>query len=607
MLDETRLIWKQYLESRLAEFAKETMGEETPLAPLVVQTPPKPEMGDIAFPLFAYAKVLHMAPNKLASSLKERILARSDQPDGEMVLSGPYLNIKLDMGSLGKKLYDRIVVKGEPFGSNDSMKGKKVMVEFSCPNTNKPLHLGHMRNDSIGSSVSAILKANGADVRKVNLINNRGVHICKSMLAYEKFGNGETPESTGMKGDHFVGKYYVRFATWEKEEFSAYQTKGGTLEQEEWSKQSGNPAALAQSMLEQWEKGDEKVLALWNKMNKWTLDGLAESYKRMGISFDTYYYESNTYKLGKSEVLKGLEQGVFYREADGSVWVDLAPIGLDKKVLLRKDGTSLYMTQDIGTAITRHGDWPFDSLIYVVASEQQYHFKVLFYVLGKLGFPWAKELHHLSYGMVNLPEGKMKSREGTVVDADDLVEQLSGLAGEEIKEKGREEEVGDVRATSDAIALAALNYYLLQVNPERDMIFNPKESISFSGNTGPYLQYMGARICSILRKFDEEKAEYEGIIFESGLLSETAEREMLSLISKYPGIVQKAGAALDPSLVCGYLYDLSRSFSSWYHDHSVLKAEEKRLVVARVGLCRMVVAVFHHAFALVGIPFLEKM
>lgn len=602
MLDESREIWKKYLASQVKKLAP-----EADLPPVVMQTPPKPEMGDIAFPLFIYAKALRQSPAAISQKLKAQMEADPEKPEGEIICAGPYLNVKIDMAALGDKLYKAIVTEGAAWGANDSLKGRKIMIEFSCPNTNKPLHLGHMRNDSIGSSVSEILKANGAEVRKVNLINNRGVHICKSMLAYEKFGGGSTPESAGLKGDHFVGNYYVRFAQWEKEAYEEYQKGGGKLGPEEWKKLPESPDAQAQQMLEKWEKGDPEVLKLWNLMNGWTLAGLAESYKRMGISFDKYYYESETYKLGRSEVLKGLEEGVFYREKDGSVWVDLAPIGLDKKVLLRSDGTTLYMTQDIGTAITRHKDWPFDSLIYVVASEQQYHFKVLFYVLGLLGFPWAKELHHLSYGMVNLPEGKMKSREGTVVDADDLVDQLSLLAQEEIKEKGREEEVGDVEGTGEKIALGALNYYLLQVTPTRDMIFNPKESISFNGNTGPYLQYMGARISSILRKYGEVEALYAGIPFDAKNLSSVSEREILSLIAKYPGVVKKAGADYDPSVICGYLYDLSKSFSSWYHDHPVLKAEKKELVVARVGLCSMVLGVFRQAFKLIGVPFLEKM
>jgi arginyl-tRNA synthetase len=563
------------------------LGSDVVLPPLAVQTPPKPELGDIAFPLFAYAKLLRMAPPALAAEVKARIEKLEERPLGDLLIAGPYLNVRIDMTAIAGELSQTIASSGDSYGTGDSLAGQRVTIEFSCPNTNKPLHLGHMRNDSIGESVSAILKANGATVRKVNLINNRGVHICKSMLAYRKFGNGETPQSTNMKGDHFVGKYYVKFAEWAKEDPTAEQQ--------------------AQDMLKKWEDGDPEVLSLWETMNGWTLEGLASSYRTMGIGFDAYYYESDTYKFGKDEILKGLENGVFYREEDGSVWVDLSPIKLDKKVLLRKDGTSLYMTQDVGTAIMRHKDWPFDSLVYVVASEQQYHFKVLFYVLGLLGYSWAKNLHHLSYGMVNLPDGKMKSREGTVVDADELVAQLTELAASEIHAKHREEMVGDVGKTAASIALGALNYYLLQVIPTKDMVFNPAESISFSGNTGPYLQYMGARICSMLRKFEAERDAYRDIGFNSSLLTLGDERELVKQLALYPEVVEKAGSEFDPSLVCSYLYGLSKIFSKWYHDNPILKAGSKELVRARVELCRMVLQVLKNAFSLVGIPFLESM
>ncbi|MGE0074827.1 MAG: arginine--tRNA ligase [Sphaerochaetaceae bacterium] len=590
MMQQIRNTWKELVERELALYATEVFGtaEALPGAPsLTVQKPPKPELGDVAFPLFAYAKGFRMAPNKLAEILRERLSNKSDLPIGELLVAGPYLNVRVDISALAMDVHQSVNRDGDSYGSGDMLAGKKIMVEFSCPNTNKPLHLGHLRNDAIGESISAILKANGADVLKVNLINNRGVHICKSMLAYQKFGNGETPESAGIKGDHLVGKYYVKFAQWEKEDPSV--------------------TTLAQEMLKKWEEGDPEVLSLWTLMNGWTLDGVAETYKNTGISFDKYYYESNTYMLGKDTVLQGVQKGVFYKEDDGSVWIDLAEINLDKKVLLRKDGTSLYLTQDIGTAISRHGDWPFDSLIYVVASEQTYHFKVLFHVLEKLGYPWASDLHHLAYGMVNLPEGKMKSREGTVVDADDLFEQLTLLAMSEIKEKEREDAVGDVRATSEAIALGALNYFLLQVNPMKDMVFNPSESISFSGNTGPYLQYMGARISSMIRKFSEVAKDYEDIAFDGSLLSLQEERELVKLIAGFGEVVQEAGRDLNPSAIGAYLYELSRLFSKYYHDHPVLKAPSAPLVRARVSLVSMVLQVLRNAYALVGIPFLESM
>ena len=587
MLDLVRQSWKALVEKELASYALTILGKEVSLPSLAVQTPPKPELGDLAFPLFAYAKILRTAPPMLAAELKGRIEKISDRPLGDLLVAGPYLNVRIDMAALATSLSASIESEGPLYGTNKSLSDKRITIEFSCPNTNKPLHLGHMRNDSIGESISAIMKANGASVRKVNLINNRGVHICKSMLAYQKFGNGETPESTGMKGDHFVGKYYVKFASWAKEEPLAEQ--------------------MAQEMLQKWEEDDPVVMDLWHTMNKWTLDGLAESYEKMGISFDHYYYESETYKYGKDEILRGLEKGAFYREEDGSVWVDLEKIKLDKKVLLRKDGTSLYMTQDVGTAIMRHKDWPFDSLIYVVASEQQYHFKVLFHVLALLGYSWAEDLHHLSYGMVNLPDGKMKSREGTVVDADELVQQLTDLAAAEIRTKQREEQVGDVAKTSSSIALGALNYYLLQVNPLKDMIFNPAESISFNGNTGPYLQYMGARISSMLGRYESEGGDRSKLSFDSSLLALSDERELIKQIALYPEVVARSGSELDPSLLCSFLYELSRLFSRWYHDNPVLKAGSDELVRSRIELSAMVMQVLKNAFALVGIPFLDVM
>ena len=587
MLDAVREIWKTLIEEQLALYAEEKMGEKIELPPLSVQTPPKPELGDLAFPLFAYAKVLRIAPPVLANELKTRIQSLESRVKGELLVAGPYLNVRIDMAELAKALAQKIEEQKERYGENISLKDKRVTIEFSCPNTNKPLHLGHMRNDSLGESVAAILKANGATVRKVNLINNRGVHICKSMLAYQKFGNGETPQSSGIKGDHLVGKYYVKFASWAKEDPTAEQQ--------------------AQAMLVKWEDGDPEVLALWEMMNGWTLDGLAQSYEKMGISFDAFYYESETYRYGKNEILKGLQDGVFYREEDGSVWVDLEPVKLDKKVLLRKDGTSLYITQDVGTAIMRHKDWPFDTLIYVVANEQQYHFRVLFYVLKQLGYKWADDLHHLSYGMVNLPEGKMKSREGTVVDADELVETLTSLAKGEIIAKERQNMVDDVDRTSASIALGALNYYLLQVSPTKDMIFNPSESISFNGNTGPYLQYMGARISSMLAKYEEQASSAKDLDFDPSLLSLSDERELIRQLALYGEVVEKAGSQYDPSLLCSYLYDLSKLFSRWYHDNPVLKAGSERLVRARIELVKMSLQVLKNAFSLIGIPFLSAM
>lgn len=603
--------WKTLVQDRLQNLYEKN-GHEGVLQAVVMQVPPKPEMGDLAFPLFAYAKAFSKAPNLIAQELTADINSLESKPDGEAFALGPYMNVRVNMNNVVTQLYTDISSKKDAFGKSNLLNGKKVMIEFSCPNTNKPLHLGHVRNDCIGQSMSQILKACGANVMKVNLINNRGVHICKSMLAYQLFGNGETPESSGIKGDHLVGNYYVRFAQWEAEELKkdteANIAKGMSEEEAKvQAKKTNKPDLEAQAMLRKWEQGDPEVLKLWKLMNNWTLDGVAQTYERTGISFDKYYYESDTYKLGKDKVLEGLERGIFQRAEDGSVFIDNSDIGLDKKILLRKDGTSIYITQDIGTAINRHEDWPFDSLIYVVASEQNYHFKVLFHVLDKLGYSWAKDLHHLSYGMVFLPEGKMKSREGTVVDADELIQTLTDMAKAEILEKGRESDLDNVDDTAYKIALGALNYYILQFNPSKDFVFNPKESLSFNGNTGPYLQYMGARISSMLRKYDEVKDQYQDIAFDPTLLSLEDEREMLKSLSSFQEVLSKACSQYDPSIICAYLYDLSKRFSHWYHDNQILKAHTPELIKARVLLCQMVLQVMKNAFDLVGIPFLEKM
>ena len=590
MLQQVKEYWKSIISGELLAIAKELHIDESlvkEVGELVVQTPPKPEMGDLAFPLFQYAKVFKTSPPNIVNKLTERLSNKAEIGSGKLLPAGPYLNVIIDVAHLAIQIEKEVSEKKEKYGHSDLLKNKNVMVEFSCPNTNKPLHLGHLRNDAIGMSISRLLEANGANVQKVNLINNRGVHICKSMLAYEKFSDGETPESSGIKGDHLVGKYYVRFAEWEKKDPSA------TLQ--------------AQEMLKKWEDGDEKILSLWHTMNRWTLDGVNETYNKTGISFDAYYYESDTYKLGRDIIHKGLEKGIFYKEEDGSVWIDLEPIHLDKKVVLRKDGTSLYLTQDIGTAIQRHEKWPFDSLIFVVASEQAYHFKVLFYVLEQLGYEWAKNLFHLAYGMVNLPDGKMKSREGTVVDADDLVDSLTQLAKNEIISKSREDMVSDIDEVSSDIALGALNYYLLQTTATKDMIFNPDDSISFNGNTGPYLQYMGARISSMLRKWEQMKGDFETISFDPDLLSLQDERELIKSVALFESLVTLAAKEYNPSVITSYLYDISRLFSRYYHDHQILKAPTKELIKARVSLVRMVLQVLKNAYYIVGIPFLESM
>jgi arginyl-tRNA synthetase len=578
--------WKEKIACVLNDLSA-LNGQTIGLDDVVIEIPPKPEMGDFGFPMFTFAKKLKKAPQEIAALVAEKLKENREgsADDSSVFTLGPYVNIRLDRAKEAKRVVQGILDNGNEFFHIDSLQGKKIMVEFSSPNTNKPLHLGHLRNDVLGESISRILAACQAEVRKVCIINDRGIHICKSMLAYKEYGNGECPESTGIKSDHYVGGWYVRFNQMSKEDTGADER--------------------ARELLLKWEAGDKETVDLWRKMNEWTVSGMKETYQRTGVSFDTYYFESDTYLRGKAEVLKGLEKGLFTKEADGSVQADLTAENLDKKVLLRKDGTSLYITQDFGTAILRHDDWPFDKLVYVVGSEQRYHFQVLFILLARMGFPWAKDLYHLSYGMVNLPEGKMKSREGTVVDADNLIDELRDMALVEIKSKEREEIVGDAAQTAEKIALGALHYYLLQVSPERDMLFNPKESLSFNGNTGPYLQYMGARISSILHK-DEAKKLHDGLV-KAELLQTDSEWELIKTIANYPSVLADAAKDMNPSVLASWLYELSKNFSRFYHECPVLSAETEDLQRARLALCRCVLAVLHAALDLVCIPFLESM
>lgn len=552
---------------------------------LIVEIPPKAEMGDIAFPMFPFSKIFKRAPQKIAEEIVELIKNKRKGIMDSVYANGPYVNIFFKKENITENIIKDVSDKKNNYGITNALSGQKIMCEFSSPNTNKPLHLGHLRNDILGESVSRILKANSAEVYKVNLINNRGIHICKSMYAYIVNGNNTTPESEGIKPDHFVGKYYVNYDVMAKENPSAEEK--------------------ARELLVAWENEDKEVTALWKKMNGWAIEGLEETYKKTGISFDKIYFESDTFKLGKEEILKGLEKNVFYKKDDGSIWVDLTEHDLDHKVLLRGDGTSLYITQDIGTAINRHKDWPFNRLIYVVASEQNYHFKVLFKVLKLLGFKWADNLYHLSYGMVNLPEGKMKSREGTVVDADDLLLELKNLALNEIREKDREAEINNLDETAEKIALGALNYYLLQTTPLKDMLFNPEESMSFNGNTGPYLQYTGARMASIFRKYKER--EIEKGLFKPELLNIKEEWELVKLVSDFPNVVSKAGKELCPSYIASYLYELSKNFNKYYHDNSILNNEDPDLIETRIKLTSAVNIVLKNGMNLLAVPYLERM
>ena len=596
------------IAAALNDFIKEKDPQAETVAPesIVVQNAPNPEMGDLGAPMFAFAKALRMAPPQIAAGLVEKI---TDKSLGEFIAVGPYVNVKLDKSGAASPILKAIKSQGDSYGSTGSdgkkpLAGRRVMIEFSSPNTNKPLHLGHVRNDALGESVSRILKAAGADVYKVDLINNRGVHICKSMLAYKLFheAKGDTPESLGMKGDHFVGQCYVEFDKYLKGEKDKPETAHPEANQ------------MAEDMLIKWEAGDPEVHALWEKMNGWTFDGVKETYKRTGISFDKYYFESETYLKGKDEIMKGLEKGVFFKAEDGSVRIDVTDVvgkGKDgnnqEKVLLRKDGTSVYITQDIGTAISRHDDWAFNQLVYVVASEQNYHFKVLFHILKKLGFDWADKLFHLSYGMVNLPSGRMKSREGTVVDADNLVDSLHADALAAIKERGRDEEVGDADDVAEKVALGALHYYILQATPIKDMLFNPAESLSFNGNTGPYLQYMGARINSILAKAAEAGVTEDSSEAAVALLSGEDEWALIKTLGDYPNVIAKAAENLDPSLVAAYVYEVAKLFSKFYQNCSIVNAENKQLAGARLYLASCTLQVIKNAMNLVLVPYLERM
>jgi arginyl-tRNA synthetase len=546
--------------------------------------------------MFQYAKLLRKAPAQIAADIAAAL--QGDCTPGEVLeAQGPYVNIRLNRADVAASVLAPYSQGAAPVPQ--PLAGERIIVEFSSPNTNKPLHLGHLRNDALGESVSRILKAAGAEVRKVCIINDRGIHICKSMLAYQIEGGDSTPETTGEKGDHFVGRYYVRFAQMDAEDKLAVQ---------ENREQPWHAEERARDLLRKWESGDAATRELWQKMNSWTVGGMKQTYERTGVSFDQYYFESNTYLLGKKEILDGLERGVFFKADDGSVQVDLTADGLDNKVLLRSDGTSIYMTQDIGLAINRQKDWPFDRMVYVVGSEQNYHFQALFAILRRLGLPWADRLTHLSYGMVNIPGGRMKSREGTVVDADDLVTELQTLALQEIRAKEREDAVGSPTQVAENIALGALHYYLLKASPAKDMLFNPEESLSFNGDTGPYLQYMGARITALLNKAEETGFEnIEPSSANCKLLVSDPEWDLVKTVAGYGQAVAHSAAQYDPSILAAYLYDLSRAFSRFYHDCPILSLEDKPLCRARLSLASAVRIILREALSLICVPFLNAM
>ncbi|MBO7262142.1 MAG: arginine--tRNA ligase [Alistipes sp.] len=555
--------------------------------------------GDYTVVVFPLLRASKKSPEATATELGEKIVASTPQIKSFNVIKG-FLNLVIDSSFWAERFGE--IVATEEFGMAEKS-GRTIMIEYSSPNTNKPLHLGHIRNNLLGYSVATILKANGHNVIKVNLVNDRGIHICKSMLAWQLYGNGETPESSGMKGDHLVGKYYVEFDKHYKAEVKELVAQG--MSEEEAKKRA--PIMLqAQEMLRKWEAKDEAVYSLWQRMNGWVYEGFDVTYKALGVDFDKVYYESQTYLLGKSLVEEGLQKGVFFRKEDNSVWIDLEADGLDQKLLLRGDGTSVYMTQDLGTALSRFEENKLDDMIYVVGNEQNYHFQVLKLVLKKLGYEWSDNIFHLSYGMVELPEGKMKSREGTVVDADDLIADMVGTAREMSEELGKLDGCSEEEANAicEMVGLGALKYFILKVDPKKTMLFDPRESIDFNGNTGPFIQYTHARIRSIMRKAEEAGIATEDFL-SAPLLQE--EVELIKALAEYPAVVRTAGEQFAPSVIAAYAYDLAKQFNGYYHDHSILKEENTAVRSLRLKLAQEVARVIRSAMALLGINVPERM
>lgn len=590
---------EQFISQRVA-LAIESLYGATDCQQMIQIQPTRKEFeGDLTVVVFPLLRISKKSPEITAQEIGEAIKASTPEVSSFNVIKG-FLNIKLS------PLYWSSVINGinddENFGQLPAT-GKRVMVEFSSPNTNKPLHLGHIRNNLLGWSVSQLLKANGHEVIRVNLVNDRGIHICKSMLAWLKTGNGVTPESSGKKGDHLVGDYYVAYNNLFVKEVEEIMAATG-VSKEEAEKQS-KIQKEAQEMLFKWENGDPEVNALWRKMNGWVYDGFDVTYNNLGISFDKTYYESQTYLLGKALVQGGLERGIFETHEDGSVWCNLSADGLDEKLLLRSDGTSVYMTQDLGTANQRYDEYQFDEHIYVVGNEQNYHFQVLKLILKKLGFEWSDSIYHMSYGMVELPEGKMKSREGTVVDADDLLEQMYSTAKETSLALGKIDNLTEEEQDKlfRMISLGALKYFIIKVDPKKTMLFDPKESIDFNGNTGPFIQYTHARIKSILRKAKDMGCE----VSHAGNQLSDKEIELIKLISAYPDKVREGGDLHSPAIIANYAYDLAKEFNQYYHITPILKEENSELIGQRLMLISVVADVLTKAMAILGIELPERM
>ena len=587
-----------FISQIVASSIEALYGEVNP-AQIQIQKTRKEFEGDYTLVTFPLLKISRKAPEATATEIGEHVVANNPQISSFNVIKG-FLNLSIAPSFWLERFGE--VVANEEFGAA-APSGRTVMIEYSSPNTNKPLHLGHIRNNLLGYSVAQILKANGHNVIKVNLVNDRGIHICKSMLAWQLYGGGETPASSGMKGDHLVGKYYVEFDKHYKAQIKEL-VEGGASEEE--AKKNAPIILQAQEMLRKWEAKDPEVYELWQTMNGWVYDGFDVTYKALGVDFDKVYYESETYLLGKSLVQDGLDKGVFYRKEDGSVWINLEGDGLDHKLLLRGDGTSVYMTQDLGTALSRFEENKLDDMIYVVGNEQNYHFQVLKLVLKKLGYDWSDNIYHLSYGMVELPEGKMKSREGTVVDADDLIADMVETARDMSNELGKLD--GCTKEEADAICtmvgLGALKYFILKVDPKKTMLFDPKESIDFNGNTGPFIQYTHARICSVLRKAEEQGIDYTSHN-NAELIAEEA--ELIKSLCDFPAVIASAGENFAPSIIAAYAYDLAKTFNGYYHDHSILREEDAEKRRMRLQLASVVARTISKAMKLLGIDVPERM
>ncbi len=569
---------------------------------LQVQSTRKEFEGDYTLVVFPLLKISKSSPDVTGKAIGEYLLANCPEIQNYNVVKG-FLNISFSAVYWNKTLSQ--IASAPQFGRHKAS-GRHVMIEFSSPNTNKPLHLGHIRNNLLGWSVSRLLEENGHDVMRVNLVNDRGIHICKSMLAWKKLGQGETPASGGRKGDHLVGDYYVAFNNLYTQEVKQLMAEG--MSEDEAKKQAPS-LKEAQEMLRGWEQSDPEVRALWEMMNGWVYEGFEQTYKNLGISFDKTYYESQTYLLGKALVQKGLDMGIFEREADGSVWCDLSADGLDRKLLLRGDGTSVYMTQDLGTAHQRFDEYKLDEHIYVVGNEQNYHFQVLKLILGKLGFDWADHIYHLSYGMVELPEGKMKSREGTVVDADDLMENMYNTAKETSLELGKLEGMSEEEQDHlfRILSLGAMKYFILKVDPRKTMLFDPKESIDFNGNTGPFIQYTHARIQSILRKAASLSYEPSVADIKDAISLSAKEIRLIKMLESYPAKVAEAGKSFSPALIANYAYELSKEFNQYYHDTPILKEENQDILRFRLELISIVASVLVKAMDILGIELPSRM